>query len=327
LFAVAGAVLALRDAGISSEEFNRNQCAIVSGSSLMDFSTIGNSIEAVHRRGARAAQPRLVYTANVTGPQEAIGQALGSSARTMSLQSACCSGLDAVGYAANLIATGAAEIALCGGTETPLSRFPMLEFRNAELTPATSEMPERMARPFDLWRTTGVISEGACMFVLEPETSPRQGYSFISWYGFATDENDDLCGGMGPSARLALADAQMRPSQVDTINAWAPGHKLIDQAEFDAVSNIFPGILAEIPVVSIKGSIGMALGAAGAIQTGAAALAQRFGLLPPTVNWQYVDPSCPMNLSPSVRAVEHRVTLVNAHGLGGMNACLILEKC
>ena len=174
LLAVVGAALALRDAGISQEEFNRASGAIVTGSSLMDFGAIGNSIEAVQLRGSKAAQTRLVYTANVTGVQEAISRALGLSARAIALQSACCSGLDAIGHAANLVATGATDMAICGGTEAPLHRFPMLEFRNAELTPANSEMAERAWRaPFDLWRTTGVISEGACMFVIEPEGSRR----------------------------------------------------------------------------------------------------------------------------------------------------------
>jgi 3-oxoacyl-(acyl-carrier-protein) synthase len=85
--------------------------------------------------------------------------------------------------------------------------------------------------------------------------------------------------------------------------------------------------LAGIPVGSIKGAIGSPLGAAPAIQVAASCLALRFGIIPPTVNWQYPDPSCPLNLSGQARTIEHTTTLINAHGVGRVNASLVLERC
>jgi 3-oxoacyl-(acyl-carrier-protein) synthase len=327
LLAVAGAVLAVRDAGISKDELSQTNCAIVSGSSLMDFGGISSSTEAVYKRGARGAQGRTIYTTNITGVPDAINQVFGMAARTMTIQNSCCSGMDAMGFAANLVATGEADLVLCGGTEAPLHRCPLLELRAAGLTPETTEMPERLARPFDLWRTTGVVSEGAAIFVIEPETSRREGYSYISGYGFANDDARNLCGGMTAASRLAMAEARVKPEQVDVISAWGPGHKLIDQAEARAMVDLFQGGLAGIPVVSLKGAIGSPLGAAPAIQIAAAALGQRFGAIPPTVNWQYPDPACPLNLSNQVRSVAHAVTLINAHGVGRVNASLLLERC
>lgn len=327
LLAVAGSVLALQDAGVSPEEFQASNCAIAIGSSLMDIGSIERGIMAVDRRGARAAQPRLVYTTNVTAAQDAVCRSLGVTARSLSVQSACCSGVDSIGHAVNLVANGAANIALCGGTESPLHRFPLLVFRMAELTPSTNEMSQGSARPFDLWRTTGVISEGACIFVVEPESSPRKGYCIVSGYGFASDRIDEHCSGLELAARIALAEAGVRPCEIDAINAWGPGHKLIDQAEYEAMEAIFGDCLPDIPVVSVKGSVGVALGAAGPIQTAAAALAQSMGVLPPTVNWTYPDPDCPFNLSAAARPIKHGRTLVNSHGLGGANACLVLDRC
>ena len=327
LFAVAGVLLALKDAGISRRELQSANCAVVTGSSLLDFGGIGNAIEAVNKRGVRAAQPRVVYTTTLTTVPDVISQVCGITARTMTVQSSCCSGSDAIGHAAELVATGEADIALCGGTESPLHRFPMLELRAAGLTPPNVEMPHRIARPFDLWRTTGVVSEGACMFVLEQESSVRPGYSYVSGYAFANDGPNDLCGGITVAGRLALAAAGLRPAQVEAISAWGPGHKLIDEAEARAMAGLFGPALQEIPVVSIKGAVGAALGAAPAIQVAAAALGQRFGILPPTVNWDYPDPSCPLKLSNRSRAMSHSSTLINAHGVGNVNACLILERC
>ena len=91
--------------------------------------------------------------------------------------------------------------------------------------------------------------------------------------------------------------------------------------------SLFGDSLADVPACSIKGAIGTPLGAAPAIQIASAVLGQRNGLIPPTVNWDYPDPSCPLNLSKQARSIEHNVTLLNAHGVGGVNASMVLEKC
>lgn len=327
MFAAAGAMLALKDAGIELDELQKSHCSIVTGSSLLDFGGIGNAIESVQKRGQRGAQARVVYTTTLSVVPEIISELCGITARTMSVQTSCCSGLDAIGQAANLIASGEAEIAICGGTECPLHRFPLLELRAAGLTPTTTDMSERIARPFDQWRTTGVVSEGACMVVLEPESSTREAYSYISGYAFANDPSGEVCGGIATAGRLAIADARLRPNDIEAINAWAPGHKLIDEGEVHALTQIFGSCLPDIAVTSIKGAIGAALGAAGAIQVGTAALAQRFGIIPPTVNWQRSDPSCRLNLSAHARSIPHSSTLVNAHGVGNVNACMVLTQC
>jgi 3-oxoacyl-(acyl-carrier-protein) synthase len=327
LFAIAGSILAMKDAGLLVEEFRQAKAAIVIGAALMDFGAITNGLDSVERLGVRGSKPRTIYTFNTASISGAINEVLGASARTMAMQSSCCSGGDAIGFAANLVAEGEVDLAICGGTEAPLYRFPLLELRAAGLTPLTSDMPERVDRPFDLWRTTGVVSEGAAMLVLEPEDSPRPGYSYIAGYNFANDEPNDLCSGIAAASRLALADARIRPNQVEAINAWGPGHRLIDAGEARAMRQIFGEALAGIPAVSIKGAIGNPLGAAPAIQLVTAALAQRHSLIPPTVNWVHPDPACPLNLSGAPRPFGHVVTMVNAHGLAGVNSSFILEKC
>jgi len=320
-------VLALADAGLSEQEFAGMNCAVVTGSSLMDFGGITKSTDAVHRHGAKGAIARTIFTTNNAGVPDAIGQLFGVTARTMTLQNSCCSGLDAVGYAADLVANGLVEIALCGGTEAPLHRCPLLELRAAGLTPTSTDMPERLVRPFDLWRTTGVVSEGACLFVIEPEESPRPAYSYIAGYAVANDDAGALCSGMETAGRLAIAEARIRPEQIEVLNAWGPGHKLIDEAEVRAMTRLFGASLDEMPTVSIKAAIGSPLGAAGAIQIAAATLAQKHSTIPPTVNWSYPDPACPLNLSERSRCVEHDWTLVNSHGVGNVNASLVLERC
>jgi 3-oxoacyl-(acyl-carrier-protein) synthase len=117
------------------------------------------------------------------------------------------------------------------------------------------------------------------------------------------------------------------PSQVEAINAWGPGHPKIDAAEVLALRSVFGGALDYIPAVSIKGALGNALAAAPAIQVACAALSMRNGIVPPTVNWQHCDPDCDLSLSNSARMLPHRISVVDAHGLSGMNSAMILERC
>jgi 3-oxoacyl-[acyl-carrier-protein] synthase II len=327
LFAIAGSILALKDAGLSRDELRSARSAVITGSCVMDFGGILSSIDGVHQRGMRAALPRTLYSIGVGSVPSAVNRAIGLSGRAVAMSTQCVSGLDAIGYAASFVANGEIDIAICGGTDAPLHRFPMLELRAAEVTSATFDMASRQARPFDLWRTAGVLAEGCSMFVLEPDHSRRAGYSYVAGYGFANDEENDMCGGLVDTAKHALAQARLCPSDVDVLNAWGPGDKRVDRGEAQAMGRIFGPRLVEIAATSIKGAIGSPLGAAPAIQIAAAALGQKFGIVPPTVNWEFRDPDCGLNLSARARSIPHRTSLVNAHGFGALNSSMILERC
>ena len=165
------------------------------------------------------------------------------------------------------------------------------------------------------------------MVVLEAEDSPRKGYGFVSGYAFANDLAENICGGLAEASLLALADARMNAQEIEVINAWGPGHRLIDAGESRAMQQVFGSALREIAAISIKGAIGSALGAAPAIQLGVAALALQNGMIPATVNWEFPDPACLLNLSAVPRVIAHDATLVNAHGVGDVNSCLIIQRC
>jgi len=327
LFALAGATLALRDAGLTPEQANEMSTVVVAGSSLMDFDGIGRTIEGVLAKGQRGAVTRTVFTTNAAVIPATIIQVLGLHARSIAIQTSCCAGMDAIGQAARMVAVGEADVAICGGTEAPLFRCPLVELRAAGLTPNTSDNSQSLNRPFDLWRTTGVVSEGSCMLVIEPESSPRPGYSFITGYSFANDTTEHLCSGMTSAIKYALADAAIRVSDLEAINAWGPGHRQTDAAEAAVLQEVVGPRLREVPAFSIKGSIGNPLGAAPAIQVAVTALSQSNGVIPPTVNWQFADPSCPLNLSSRPRSVPHDISLVNAHGLSGVNSSIVMHRC
>lgn len=323
---LAAAILALKDAKISREELAGMNPLVVTGTSVMDFEKIARVIEIVHEKGPKYMPGSIMYegsTANVAGK---IVQWLDVPARMLTLQTSCCSGTDAIGHAFEQVASGQANIALAGGAESPLSHYLLMGFNAAELSPVTDETPEFLCRPFDLWRTTGVLGEGAAILILEPESSPRPALAWISGYGIANDAEGQTALGLTDAIKHALANASRRPDEVAFINAWGTGHRLIDANESRALQRVYGRCLSNIPVSSIKGSIGTALGASGPIQTASTVLSLYYGLLPPTVNWTTPDPECPLNLSGESRRIPIRIAVVDAHGMSGSNAALVLER-
>jgi 3-oxoacyl-(acyl-carrier-protein) synthase len=325
-FSLVAAMLAVQDAGLTKEELQRLNPVVVTGTSIMDFEKIGRGMELVMKKGARYTPGSIMYEASVANVAGKIVEWLSVPARMLTMQTSCCSGLDAVGQGAELVATGQADLVLAGGSECPLSFYPMLGFNASELSPAISEHPEKACRPFDLWRSTGVLGEGACIFVLEPEGSSRPALAWVTGYSYANDQDGQTALGLVPTVRQALANALRRPDEVDFVNAWGTGHRIIDANESSAMQQLFGERLAEIPVSSIKGAIGTALGASGPIQAASTVLSLLHDLLPPTVNWETPDPACPLNLSNQPRRLRVNIAVVNSHGLSGSNSALVLER-
>jgi 3-oxoacyl-(acyl-carrier-protein) synthase len=299
---------------------------VVNGSALQDPEITHRTYSGVATKGPRHAVPAAIYDAGPSSISNAIATMLNTKCRTIALHSACCAGLDAIGHGAEMVASGQAEIAICCGTEAPVFNQPMLELNLAKLSPRNARKPTEMGRPFDLWRNTGVIGEGACVLILEAEDSPRPAYAWIGGYAYGNDDAGSSGNGLAGTMKMALANAQCRSAAVDLINAWGPGHTEIDAVEADCLGRLFGDRLKSIPAVSLKGAIGNPLAAAGSIQVASAALSLQTGRIPPTVNWKTPDPDCPLNLASSARDVGCTVALVNAHGLCGTNASMILFR-
>ncbi len=325
-FGLAGAILALADAGLNPRDLANRNPLIITGTTMMDCESVSKTIQLVTRKGPKYGLVSSVNQALSVSIADKIARYLETPARIMALQTACCSGLDAIGHGAEQIASGQADCIICGGAEAPLFYHPMLELGLAELGPKSDETPEKICRPFDLWRTTGVFGEGACMFLLEPEESPRPAYAFVTGYGFANDDIDYVGSGWRNSMRMAMVNARRLPRDIQYISAWGPGHKEIDFREAQSLRMLFGELLDVIPVSSIKGAIGSPMAAAGAIQVASTALAMRHSRIPPTVNWETPDPDCPLSLSATPRHLPVGIALVNGHGISGSNSSVVLER-
>jgi minimal PKS ketosynthase (KS/KS alpha) len=246
----------------------------------------------------------------------------------------CTSGLDAVGYARELIREGTADVMLAGATEAPISPITLACFDAIKATTPRNHDAEHASRPFDRSRDGFVLAEGAAMFVLEEaEHARRRGaHVYAELAGFASRSNGFHMTGLRPDGRemaeaitTAMAQARLGPAEIDYVNAHGSGTKQNDRHETAAFKRSLGHHAYRIPVSSIKSMIGHSLGAIGSIEIAASALAIEHGVIPPTANLREADPECDLDYVPLV-ARERRVdvALSVGSGFGGFQSAMLL---
>jgi 3-oxoacyl-[acyl-carrier-protein] synthase II len=192
--------------------------------------------------------------------------------------------------------------------------------------------PEKASRPFDLERDSGVVSEGACVVVLEDltraEARGARTYLEIASYGKQRDRDPERpASGLEDSMKIALANAGSVAVDIDYISAYGPGHPVLDATEVQAIKNVFGNHAYSIPISSIKGVTGNAMAAGGPFQLAACALTIRDQIVPPTANYEVPDPHCDLNFVVShSRRAKIRRALLNVRGLGGSASTMIVDR-
>ena len=260
-----------------------------------------------------------------------VAQALGVTGRILAPAAACSTSCHAVGYAAEMIGMGKQDFMLCGGADEyhPLTSG-TFDIMNAAST-AFNDSPTSTPRPFDRDRDGIVCGEGSGILLLESlESAELRGAAILAEIvGFAT--NSDPGSIANPNASCiadcmsqALDDAQVKPSQVDYVNAHATATEQGDIAECEAISSVFG---SRTPTSSLKGHLGHAMAASGTLELAACIEMLRQGLLIPTLNLDNVDPLC-ANVQHVHGVTKRPVTTVikNNFALGGVNASIILRR-
>ncbi|NBC34009.1 MAG: beta-ACP synthase, partial [Alphaproteobacteria bacterium] len=189
-------------------------------------------------------------------------------------------------------------------------------------------------RPFSKGRKGMVLGEGAAMLVLEPlEAARARGATILAelaGFGMSADAADIVAPSEDGGARAmgkALADAGLDPEDVDYINAHGTGTTVNDATETAAIRRVFSTHAERLAVSSTKSMHGHALGAAGALELVATAMALKNGLIPPTANFTEPDPACDLDIVPNdARRQPLRAALSNSFAFGGLNAVLALRR-
>ena len=258
----------------------------------------------------------------------------GAGGSVMTISTGCTSGLDAVGYAAQLIEDGEADVMIAGAADAPISPITVACFDAIKATSTRNDEPERASRPFDAARDGFVLGEGSAVLVLEElgHARRRSADVYCEVGGFATFGNAYHMTGlttegveMARSITTALARAGVSAEEVGYVNAHGSSTKQNDRHETAAVKRSLGEHARRTPMSSIKSMVGHSLGAIGSIELAACVLAIRHGVIPPTANYEHPDPECDLDYVPNqAREKQLDVVLSIGSGFGGFQSAVVL---
>ena len=329
--AVAAARLACEDARFSPQDTQRGGVAVGTGIGAME-ALVDNHLVLLER-GAERVSPFLAPIMMPNAPAAEVSIELGIKGPSVGVVTACAASAHAIGIAWGWVKAGLVDWALAGGAESVLIPLVFAAFDRMGALSRNPD-PQTASRPFDAQRDGFVIGEGAGILLLESEEHARArgaaplaelagfGQSSDAFHITAPPEDGE---GARRAMEGALASAGLVPEEIDYINAHGTSTPLNDRAETAAIKALLGKRAYEVPVSSTKSQIGHLLGAAGAVEAGAALFALVEGLLPATATWRSRDPECDLDYVPRVRPARVRTALSNSFGFGGQNACLLFR--
>ncbi|CAN5494001.1 beta-ketoacyl-ACP synthase II [soil metagenome] len=324
-FALAAAAEAFEQSGLPDGD--RSRFGTIFGTGVGGIHTLEEQIAVRIEKSERRVSPFLVPMMMANAPGAAISMRYGLTGPNETICTACAAGTHAIGYASRMIAWGRCDAVATGGAEAAATITAMAGFGNM-----TALSTSGNSRPFDEARDGFVMGEGAAVLILEEwEAAERRGATIIGEIlgaGSTADAHHITApspGGVGAIACMqqALADAGLEPSAIAQINAHGTSTPLNDAAEADAMREVF-GARA-VPVTSIKGVTGHALGAAGALEAAAVLLSMQHRMIPPTAGTTDVPAEFQIDLVlDGPREWEPGPTLSNNFGFGGHNGSVII---
>ena len=322
-FAVIAAREAVTMAGVEWTDELRESTAIITGSCMGGRFTEEIGYWELFHHGRHRVHPLTIPLGMSNAGASHISMEYGLHGPAYTISTACSSSAHAIGNALWMVRSGAAPLAIAGGSESPLFLGGLKAWE------AMRVVSPDTCRPFSANRSGMILGEGGAMLVLEPldRALARGAKPLAEIVGFGMSA--DACHVTQPSAegaakaiRAALRDGGLAPEQVGYINAHGTATEANDRMEAEAIHAIF-GRHTTLPVSSTKSMHGHTLGAAGAIEAVATVLALRNGVLPPTINYTQPDPECDLDVIPNQsRPAGAEVALSQSFAFGGLNAVL-----
>lgn len=335
-FALAATQEAVADAGLTFGPGDNERVAVIIGTGIGGMATLVQQVRLLDETGPRRVSPFFIPMVLSDSAAGQVAIAFGIRGPNMAIISACASGANCIGEAAEMIRHGRVDKAICGAAEASILRLAIAAFNIMGAVSRRNDDPTRACRPFDANRDGFVMAEGAGIVILERlEDALARGahlYAEIIGYGSSADAyhiTAPLEDGAGAALamRTALTSADLVPSDVDYINAHGTSTPLNDRAETLAIKSVFGDHAYRLAVSSTKSVTGHLLGASGAVEAIITAKALQEGILPPTINYETPDPECDLDYVPNrARQAPLRVAISNSFGFGGHNACLALRR-
>lgn len=335
-FAFAAAKMAIEDAQLKLENEDLSRIGVIIGSGIGGISTIEREMKLLLEKGPSRVSPFLIPMEIINIAAGEIAIQYGFTGPNYGVTSACASSNHAIGDALRILRYGDADVMIAGGTEAAITPLGLAGFCAAKALSERNDEPQKASRPFDKNRDGFVMGEGSAVFVLETlEHAVKRGakiYAELAGYG-ATDDayhitapredgiTQTLC------MKRALEDAEVKPEEVDYINAHGTSTKLNDKYETLAIKRVFGDYAYKIPISSTKSMTGHLLGAAGAIELAAILMCMENNFIHPTINYETPDPDCDLYYVPN-NSIEKEINVAisNSFGFGGHNAAIVVKK-
>jgi 3-oxoacyl-[acyl-carrier-protein] synthase II len=334
--ATAASIEALEQSGLVIDDANRDRVGILIGTGIGGVITMFEQHDVYRERGADRISPFLIpmMISDSAGGNLAIR--FGARGPNMSLATACASGTNALGEAAEMIRRGAADVMIAGASEAAIAGLTMAGMNSMTALSTRNDDPTKASRPFDKDRDGFLMGEGAGVLILESyEYAKARGATILAEFsGYATTDDAhhisapaENGAGAAISMQTAMDNAGLKAEDISYINAHGTSTQLNDKSETAAIKTVFGEQAYKIPVSSTKSMTGHLLGASGAVEAVICVLAIRDKILPPTINYTTPDPVCDLDYVPNKpRKAEPVHVMSNSFGFGGHNATLIISR-
>jgi 3-oxoacyl-[acyl-carrier-protein] synthase II len=328
--AVVGGILAARDAGC--EAFTPDRTGVILGTGYGCAYDYEEQYGTFFRRGWKRLKPAAVPKMMHNAPASHLAIHFGARGVNFTVSTACSSGAIATGLAVQQIRAGVLDACFTGGFDHMVTAS-IAGIWNA-LRILSRRADETASRPFSVDRSGLVLGEGCAVFVLEEWEAARARGARIHAEVVGVGATNDAKNIVGPdptgeieAIRLALRDAGLGPDDIDYVNAHGTATAANDANESRILKDVFGARARQIPVSSIKGHVGHTMGAAGALDLAATALALQHQRIPPTLHFTPGDPDCDLDyVTEGPREVEMRHAMTNSFGFGGQNSVLIVSR-
>lgn len=334
--ATAATLEALEQSGLKIDDSNRDRVGILIGTGIGGIITLLEQVEVLRERGPERVSPFLIPMMISDSAAGMLAIRTGARGPNMSLATACASGTNSLGEAAEMIRRGVADAMIAGASEAAITSVSMAGMNVMTALSTRNDAPEKASRPFDKNRDGFVMGEGAGALILESlEHAEARGARILCEFGGYGTSDDahhisapaENGAGAAISMRLALEEAGLGIHDIGYINAHGTSTQLNDKSETAAIKTVFGEQAYNIPISSTKSMTGHLLGASGALEAVISAMAIQKNVLPPTINYETPDPVCDLDYVPnSPRQARPDHIMSNSFGFGGHNATLILSR-
>jgi 3-oxoacyl-[acyl-carrier-protein] synthase II len=335
-FALFACDQAITNAGIDLRSEDSSDIGVIIGTGIGSLTTTERECGTLFRRGGMRVNPNFLPMMLPNMATSQVTRIFGIHGYSSTTVTACSSGAQAIGDAAEVIRRGGAQVMLAGGSEASICALGMSSFSVLRALSLRNDEPTRASRPFDRDRDGLVPAEGATTFVLENlDRAQRRNAPIlaeITGYGTSSDAYHVVAphpkgDGAVKAMTQALDDAAISPDEVDYINAHATSTPVGDDVETLAIKRVFGDRAYKLPVSATKSMLGHAMGASGAIEALAAILSIRDNVVHPTINYETPDPDCDLDYVPNeARELPVRTALSNSFAFGGHNVVLAFQR-